>query len=1001
MLLFLSSPSWGQLNPVWNVQSPEVANLGLYGKIPVSKYTGVPNIDVPIYTLKVGRMSIPLSFSYHLASVKPHTPGGCLGLGWSLRAGGFITRTVHGTYDEKCDVEGNEMGYYGHSYKLKNMDSLRFAKETDSLIVMGGDYKKCHDISADEFSFQFMNYSGNFYYNEDGGWSVVSDQDIRVEFDKAKDFMDLNEVSKRIKVGQWSRAGSNNRFFKRFTLVAPDGTKYVFGGLDAIEFSVPYYSRNNSDLIPTTWRLSKIVTPEKREVTFSYDASCIQCDLRYVPQKSYMDVSNKCYEATNTGIGRANFTGFLLFPVNLQRIETPNDTLEFVYYKDVGYPNRFYSGALYWSNTSEKRDAFYLDVLKDPTSQFSVFLGKVSSASDVRKYLINQLLHCIRVKNAVPRTYYFEYTYASRLLLSQFTVRNGLPDLIENIVNNPDRGEFLANYVVPDANAEDALPTYRFEYNTDVQYPIEYVLPKTDSWGYYVGGTENITDIPTFELVYPNLAATRALTLSCITYPTGGRTEFDYEQHNYAKAVSMDRTSLENTSGMAGGLRVAKITNIRSDGSIDNVRHYYYSNENDNASKSSGILGQKKIFHENYFFNGGANVITLCSMAGYSASVTNLNTPDVGYSCVIEELSDSLNNSVGYVKSYFSNFDSGADGLAHLDGQAFMSNCTGSGPSVPYSSNTAERGKLLREELYDKMGIRKKQTNYYYERLVDKTLATAEQRLFYPIYTQQGMPSYACFGWLYETRLYSWMPCKIEETTFYKGGCSMKKTQMVDYDNYRQKTKCVDVVGGVKGKTITYKYPYNFEKYKWMSNRHILNAIVEQTVVENDCQETQVYDYECFNNVPYVSQSRKIFGEGKAEKILCEVLKTDNYGNPVEVLKDGMHIVLVWGKYGQLLLAKIENLSLTELESALGKKYYNVDDIEQNRNAFTFAHVTLYKYNGVNQLESISKPDGTTDYFTYDFLGRLREVYYLEPEKGKVVKRIRKSYDYQYVDNSR
>lgn len=62
MLLFLSSPSWGQLNPVWNVQCPEVANLGLYGKIPVSKYTGVPNIDLPIYTLKVGRMSIPLSF---------------------------------------------------------------------------------------------------------------------------------------------------------------------------------------------------------------------------------------------------------------------------------------------------------------------------------------------------------------------------------------------------------------------------------------------------------------------------------------------------------------------------------------------------------------------------------------------------------------------------------------------------------------------------------------------------------------------------------------------------------------------------------------------------------------------------------------------------------------------------------------------------------------------------------------------------------------------------
>jgi len=32
--------------------SPDAAALGKYGNIPVSTYTGVPNIEVPVYTIK-------------------------------------------------------------------------------------------------------------------------------------------------------------------------------------------------------------------------------------------------------------------------------------------------------------------------------------------------------------------------------------------------------------------------------------------------------------------------------------------------------------------------------------------------------------------------------------------------------------------------------------------------------------------------------------------------------------------------------------------------------------------------------------------------------------------------------------------------------------------------------------------------------------------------------------------------------------------------------------
>ena len=37
-----------------SLPSPNVAALGLYGEIPVSKFTGMPDISVPIYEVPVG-----------------------------------------------------------------------------------------------------------------------------------------------------------------------------------------------------------------------------------------------------------------------------------------------------------------------------------------------------------------------------------------------------------------------------------------------------------------------------------------------------------------------------------------------------------------------------------------------------------------------------------------------------------------------------------------------------------------------------------------------------------------------------------------------------------------------------------------------------------------------------------------------------------------------------------------------------------------------------------
>ncbi|WP_288146238.1 hypothetical protein, partial [Xylanibacter caecicola] len=43
-----------------DVPTPNASDLGRYGDIPVSYYTGRPDISIPIYTLKVRDMEFPL-----------------------------------------------------------------------------------------------------------------------------------------------------------------------------------------------------------------------------------------------------------------------------------------------------------------------------------------------------------------------------------------------------------------------------------------------------------------------------------------------------------------------------------------------------------------------------------------------------------------------------------------------------------------------------------------------------------------------------------------------------------------------------------------------------------------------------------------------------------------------------------------------------------------------------------------------------------------------------
>ncbi len=216
--------------------------------------------------MKAGSMSFPISMNYHLSSVKPNQYPGKVGLGWSLQCGGCISRTVRGVPDEKKSGSHENGYYYNHS--------LMSGITTSQLDMYTEEYSQREDgdwleLSADEFSFNFFGHSGNFYLSPEGEWVVVSDEDIKLEFDPEVDILTMSNSCDRIpNFGHWPNRDNNRRHFIRFTLVTPDGCRYTFGGLYATDFSVPYYSRDKGDLIATSWHLSNIRTADGRDIRY-------------------------------------------------------------------------------------------------------------------------------------------------------------------------------------------------------------------------------------------------------------------------------------------------------------------------------------------------------------------------------------------------------------------------------------------------------------------------------------------------------------------------------------------------------------------------------------------------------------------------------------------------------------------------------------------------------------------------------------------------------------
>ena len=206
--------------------SPNAQTFLKYGDYPVDYSTGVPSINIPLYTVSLKDYSFPISASFHASGRMASLNFSPLGLNWALLATGVISREVKGLPDERASHSERPASYYlpqsAHYQDLYDLETGMKDPEYDifSLDVNGMSFKF---IIRDNHQVVFLTYCP----------------------------YKLNVIGVP---------------FGSFILTDDKGITYSFGndgnGFGSAEF--------NSNVGTTSWFLSSIVTPSGSKLQFKY-----------------------------------------------------------------------------------------------------------------------------------------------------------------------------------------------------------------------------------------------------------------------------------------------------------------------------------------------------------------------------------------------------------------------------------------------------------------------------------------------------------------------------------------------------------------------------------------------------------------------------------------------------------------------------------------------------------------------------------------------------------
>ncbi len=241
--------------------SPEAAALHDAVNYPVEGNKGVPDISIPLYTVRYGKIAIPIVLRYSTSSAKVDgSTAPNVGFGWVLDVGGSINRMIKGKPDEASE--------WYQADADTHFDQLRDSDDQYTLSSIYGWYgTHTYDTEKDEFTMSSPSGAASFYLTESAG-----------TYD--------GHFSPSV---NWKVAGTTKytgaglaEMFTGLDILDGDGTRYRYGsgspsttpsGADASYIEYCTYDPLGGTTYATGWQLREAEDDAGNKVTFTYARS--------------------------------------------------------------------------------------------------------------------------------------------------------------------------------------------------------------------------------------------------------------------------------------------------------------------------------------------------------------------------------------------------------------------------------------------------------------------------------------------------------------------------------------------------------------------------------------------------------------------------------------------------------------------------------------------------------------------------------------------------------
>ncbi|MDR1154279.1 MAG: hypothetical protein LBL04_06170 [Bacteroidales bacterium] len=921
--------------------SPEAAAIAKYVNYPVDHTTGLVKIEIPLYEVKCGDMTLPITLSYHASGLKVNENSGIVGSGWTLNAEPSITRSIQGySSADYGDYPSGDLNCNFTNEQLKHMADYA---------INGG---------PDLFYYKLSGRSGSFHFRKTCGSNTsqivtVPYEPLRIQYPSTE----------------------------RFVITEENGVRYEFGGGPAYtEYTTTTLGQSNTTQFKAAGMQS---ASTGGRISFTYK-SAQESHLNLVDGIIVTDQNTCYYSDEDPEAGYVGINGLISFPhvaVSIGRVgmieperkfyelDSGNRLTDEGYIPEMPYVTGrksasidrrliekivFDGGRVLFSYASDR--LIRIDIADGDNRIFRTisFLQSPFNGHS-EKYKLDELT--IRDKNNYPvETYQFGYRNTD--MVPSKTSKN-----IDHwgYSNSAPISGWSGNTQIDASNSMCAIPRHRISL---VKYTGETVQAD-------IGEADR----------EPSEEYMGAGMLSAIYYPTGACKRFFYEGNYFDKS---------GICGLAGGLRIERIEDEDPFTGQTLVTSYRYGlNEsgvgyiNHIPSMEDYMVESRRRYRNSYtvrirtysswsipdLFRAGGPPVVYRYVAEYKETATKLLRTTWQY----EAYNDTWWGRD--VTSPFSHHYNDWWRLGHLkekavfdsETQTFVETYNCSYQSYRQNASDTRIFRAYYGEEYRYSAVHPEMPNNPPDTppiaLFRDIILSGCIRKVSETVTKDGVTARTDYQYGNLTHLF---PTRITQTN--SNGISTVENFTYPQDNI-----------SLTGDALTAK---NELVSQWQ-----INALLRHETVQGSRKQTVQADYKIVGNrvKPAVI---KTFTDNDAPENRTLYRHYSDYGHPVGIsCEGGPATVYLWGYQHQYPIAKIENASYEEVtglmggESAVGtiagKAIPSVADftkVNSLRTLLPGAMVTVYGYSPLVGVTSVTDPSGRTVYYDRDSYGRLSQI---------------------------